>query len=1063
MKKRILSLLLVIMTLVTMIPINNVFADEVLTEANKFQEEVKTVNTELNVMIENTIYKDAITNLPNDILEWDIKEPANVAIRGNQEAVVSVVFKDGSVKDIIVPVTVGENIPNVFRANSDGSNPDEVPDYYVKVTVDPGNDYLKKFNTMEYFVNPYVTVEIPYIKDVYRRGTSYVRHKEHRNGINDTYFEEPDPKHESFTFAFFDGQHNFYFDKSLVGKFKDDTLIKAKYMTSKGLAINYKDTFTIDDFNDLIIPDEGSIISLDEYIRNAELIHPMPRMGFPLEEVEPGIFRLQQTTDNGEDVKYLPGDSFGSLITIHSFVNTPGIKNHPVHFFHQMGIQFVADIMPDNTGSMFGFHYPKYYKAVTVNIGGNGTIDEKSCLKFWVTPKRDVDLTELMPKVTANQGYNFDGWDKDLKTTFTEDTVISAKYSKTPFDKNNIVNMEIVSEPSKMAYIEGNELDLTGLQVKLTDKNDIEKVIELNDFAEYGITTEPANKTKLTVKDNDKTIVANKEGLDNVETKSKLSVTNAIFTPNKPALTEVENIDKITEEEKTKVEEEIIKANPDIKTEEITVNDNGSVIIKHDGKIGTLKPEETIVKKSEDKKDNEKYPANKPEKKTEVANKEKLTPEEKAKVKEEVKKTNPNAKDIEVKDNGDTVITYPDGSANELKQEDTVVQKKVEDKRKDNEKYLAQKPIRTAVKDKNDLTYREKDRVIERIKKANPHVATVKVKNNGDATLVYADGSINELKQKDTVYEPGESRKPDVDKVYEGDKYITGKGEPYAAIDIKLPNDKIITGNTDRYGYFKIKVPAELKEDDVIYVTQTEFESEESDRVKVVVLENDKVDKKLKTEQHYAYIVGYPNGKFGPNNTITRAEATMIFARLSRNQNAAPASYFSDVNSRDWHAKAVGIGIQEGFIKGYADGTFKPNQPMTRAEFASVISAFTEKETKRNNYKDVDGWAAGVIDTAYANGWMQGNGKGYFRPNDYITRAEAVSVVNRMLSRKPDKKFIDKELLTYVNRNKFFSDVNGRDWFFYDVYEATWGHDYEVKDKVEKWTELNGKVFTLRP
>lgn len=1061
MKKRILSLLLVIMTLVTMIPINNVFADEVLTEANKFQEEVKTVNTELNVMIENTIYKDAITNLPNDILEWDIKEPANVAIRGNQEAIVNVVFKDGSVKDIIVPVTVGENIPNVFRANSDGSNPDEVPDYYVKVTVDPENDYLRKFNTMEYFVNPYVTVEIPYIKDVYRRGTSYVRHKEHRNGINDTYFEEPDPKHESFTFAFFDGQHNFYFDKSLVGKFKDDTLIKAKYMTSKGLAINYKDTFTIDDFNDLIIPDEGSIISLDEYIRNAELIHPMPRMGFPLEEVEPGIFRLQQTTDNGEDVKYLPGDSFGSLITIHSFVNTPGIKNHPVHFFHQMGIQFVADIMPDNTGSMFGFHYPKYYKAVTVNIGGNGTIDEKSCLKFWVTPKRDVDLTELMPKVTANQGYNFDGWDKDLKTTFTEDTVISAKYSKTPFDKNNIVKMKIVNEPSKMAYIEGNELDLTGLQVKLTDKDGIEKVIELNDLAEYGITTEPANKTKLTVKDNDKTIVVNKEGLDNVETQSKLSVTNAIFTPNKPALTEVKNIDKITEEEKTKVEEEIIKANPDIKTEEITVNDNGSVIIKHDGKIGTLKPEETIVKKSEDKKDNEKYPVVKP-KKTEVKDINKLTKEEKDQVEKEVKKVNPNAKTIEVDDNGDTVITYPDNSTNELKQKDTVIEKKPEDTRKDNEKYPIVKPEKTGVEDINDLTYAEKDEVKEAIRKANPHAKTIEVKDNGDAIIIYPDGSVNKLKQEDTVYKNKESHKPYVDRVHEDDEYITGKGEPDSYIEIMLPNKKVLKGRTDKKGEFKIECPYRLYKDDVIEVVQYEFLHNAS-KPTIVRVEGPKDPKdKLIKDEHSAYIVGYPNGQFRPNNTITRAEAAAMLARLSKNQTVRRTMNFSDVRYGDWFYNAVNIGVSEGFIKGYFDGKFRPNEPITRAEFAAAISTYADNAESEHKFKDVKGWSAGYVDTAYANGWMKGYDRNTFRPNNYLTRAEAVATINRMLNRRPDKKFIDKELLTYTTRNKFFSDVNGRDWFFYDVYEATWGHDYEAKKDVETWTKITGKIFILK-
>lgn len=665
--------------------------------------------------------------------------------------------------------------------------------------------------------------------------------------------------------------------------------------------------------------------------------------------------------------------------------------------------KMAPDVIPAETDGSKPEGTPENYKLVEFNAGNNVSLKSKKDdsgkdlgSKFWVNPKVEVDLTNFTPDVEAEKSYSFEGWDKPLKGTFTENTVINAKINAVPFDKDNVVGMEIVSEPNKMSYKDGEELDLTGLKIKLIDKNDIEQIVDFEKINDYDITVEPVNKTVLTLKDNDKVITVKKTGLNDVTTKGKLSVTE------KP------------------------------------IEDN--------------------------RKDNEKYPAIKPNK-TEVNDINKLTKEEKDKVAEEVKKANPKAKDIEVTNNGDTVITYPDGSTNELKQVDTVVQKKVEDKRKDNEKYPAQKPIRTAVEDKSDLTYREKERVTERIKDANPHALAVSVKDNGDATLIYADGSTNELKQRDTVYELGESRKPDIDKVYEGDKYITGKGEPYASIDIKLPNGKIISGSTDRYGYFKIKVPAkiELKEDDVLYVSQTEFESEESDRVKVTVLKNDKVDKKLKTEQHYAYIVGYPDGRFGPNDIITRAQTAMIFARLSRNQNAAPASYFSDINSKDWHAKAVGIGIQEGFIKGYVDGTFKPNQPMTRAEFASVISAFAEKETKRNNYKDVDGWAAGVIDTAYVNGWMQGDGRGYFRPNDYITRAEAVSVVNRMLKRKPDKEFIDKHILTSSTLfARPFTDVDVNSWYFYDVYAAAFGHDYKIKDKAEKWTELNGKVFTVR-
>lgn len=966
-------------------------------------------------------------------------------------------------------------IKDVIEASEDGLRPEGTPENYVKVTVNLNREG-EPANQKIYYVNPDVEVLIPVLEE-YKRDNYY----------------------NLFPNDFTDNMGYFpaFFDRKLKDTFKQDTEINMLYGHSKLIKARTGDIIKhMEIVNSIELPDNAIINREEFYDSEDEQLFSGTMYLVPVQE---NNFPPDETGDYKEYIKYIKDENDNNAITVidipdsyyldsvesittkvkdgvfyttfcSSRVSQPENKNFDLEIYFNVGFAITdKDVMPEKEDGSKPINVPDYYKLVEFKVDDDFSFISKKNnegkdlgSRFWVNPKVEIDLSDFAPDVKTDKSHSFEGWDKPLKGTFTENTVINAKISEIPFDKENIVKMKIASEPSKMSYIDGDELDLTGLKIKLTDKNDVEKIIELKDLAEYGIITEPIDKAKLTAKDNDKTIIVKKEGLDKVETKGKLSVTNAVFIPNKPALTEVENLDKITEEEKAKVKEKIIKANPDIKTEEITVNDNGSVIIKHDGKIGTLKPEETIVKKSEDKKDNEKYPVNKPEKKTEVINKEKLTPEEKAKVKEEVKKTNPKAKDIEVKDNGDVVITYPDGSINELKQEDTVIQKKSEDTKKDNEKYPVVKPEKVGVKDIDDLTYREKLKVEEAIKKANPHVKYINVKDNGDSTITYPDGSTNELKQKDTVYKYKESREPFVDRVYEGDEYITGKGEPYSYIEITLENKRMLSGKTDRNGDFKIKCPYELRKDDVIEVVQYEDLYDASKPV-VVRVEGPRDPKdKLIKDEHSAYIVGYPNGQFGPNNTITRAEAAAMLARLSKNQTVRRTMNFSDVKYGDWFYNAVNIGVSEGFIKGYFDGTFRPNEPITRAEFAVAISTYADNAKSEHKFKDVKGWSAGYIDTAYANGWMKGYDRNTFRPNNCLTRAEAVATINRMLNRRPDKKFIDKELLTYTTRNKFFSDVNGRDWFFYDIYEATWGHDYEAKKDVETWTKVTGKTFILR-
>lgn len=408
---------------------------------------------------------------------------------------------------------------------------------------------------------------------------------------------------------------------------------------------------------------------------------------------------------------------------------------------------------------------------------------------------------------------------------------------------------------------------------------------------------------------------------------------------------------------------------------------------------------------------------------------------------------------------------------------------KHEEPKTDAENNSVNKPVKTEVDNKNNLTNEEKTKVKNEVKKVNPKAFNIEVKDNGDVILVYQDKSTNKLSQEDTIIEkvkeilkpnptPNEpkkehSKEPKVYPIHENDTKIFGKGEPWSDIEIRLPNYETVHGRTDRYGYFEVETNLKLHEYDKIYVTQFEYGKEPSKYVMEVVrrLHNykykDTVEEKLNTNDHYSYIVGYPNGNFGPNDKLTRSEVASIFARLSKDQTIRSNLEFKDVKPNDWFNKAVKIGVSQGFIKGYEDGTFKPYEPITRAEFASVISTYANKATSYNAFNDVNGWATGAIDKAYANGWMKGN-EGTFRPDDYLTRAEAVSVINRMLNRQADREFINKTLLRSDNLIKFYKDVQPGQWYFYDVYAASWGHSYTKENGIETWTGLNNKEFTIK-
>ena len=218
----------------------------------------------------------------------------------------------------------------------------------------------------------------------------------------------------------------------------------------------------------------------------------------------------------------------------------------------------------------------------------------------------------------------------------------------------------------------------------------------------------------------------------------------------------------------------------------------------------------------------------------------------------------------------------------------------------------------------------------------------------------------------------------------------------------------------------------------------------------------DDVPTGLNGDDHYAYIVGYPNGNVEPNGNITRAEVATIFFRLLteevRTANSTQSNSLSDVTRGQWFNHAVSTLSSMGIVKGHNDGTFAPNAPITRAEFAAIAARFDDKNTNTSSkFTDIAShWAKNEIGIAANKGWINGYSDGTFRPNQYITRAEAMTLVNRVLNRLPEN---SSDLLDSMIKWPDNSDASA--WYYLAVQEATNSHYYKTKEnKFEKWTEL---------
>lgn len=213
----------------------------------------------------------------------------------------------------------------------------------------------------------------------------------------------------------------------------------------------------------------------------------------------------------------------------------------------------------------------------------------------------------------------------------------------------------------------------------------------------------------------------------------------------------------------------------------------------------------------------------------------------------------------------------------------------------------------------------------------------------------------------------------------------------------------------------------------------------------------------LNREDHFGYIIGRGNGGVQPQAEITRAEVATIFFRMltddSRAEYWSQENPFSDVSSNSWYNNAISTLYNSGVVDGYPDGSFRPNSPITRAEFAVIATRFYDvaSEYDTDAFNDIsEHWARNYINHAAELGIISGYEDGSYHPSANIIRAEAMQLVNNVLERTPHKDSLLPDMLTWVD------NMNTEMWYYAAVQEATNSHDYKIDDATgnEIWTEI---------
>ncbi|WP_054252987.1 Rib/alpha-like domain-containing protein [Neofamilia massiliensis] len=337
---------------------------------------------------------------------------------------------------------------------------------------------------------------------------------------------------------------------------------------------------------------------------------------------------------------------------------------------------------------------------------------------------------------------------------------------------------------------------------------------------------------------------------------------------------------------------------------------------------------------------------------------------------------------------GKIKITFKNGSTR-------IVEVKVTVKASDAENNPLVYPDITEIDNKDKLRDEEKAEIIKKIKDKNPLTKEVKVDDQGNGSLIYADGSINEIPAEKIVRE--KEKKPEVPADNNDKEKINPRPDQRPAYSY-IPLDFI-------FGPSQVARPSQ------------------------------RLQKPTKEVSHQAYISGYPQGDFRPEGMMTRAEALAIIAKLEGLKSSSDKGNFSDTKNGAWYNEFINSAYEEGILEEKIGENFRPNDPITRGELARLISVIDKKSDAIAPFADTKGHKyESYINKAYANGRILGYPDGTFRPDAAITRAEVTAMVNRLYNIKLDDKGLEK--LERSKDVKKFTDLNSKHWAYKDIMAA---------------------------